>query len=66
MKLKFRTIEYIKKRKARAKMQHPGDLASFLKAEMDLCNSGVVKKHIRKTLEQLEEGMNRPDAIPEA
>jgi len=52
--MKYRTIEYMKKSKARRLMQHPTDLKSFLKAELDICENSVVRKHIKKTLEQLD------------
>jgi len=52
--MKYRTIEYLKKTKARKHMQHPGDLKSFLRAELDICENTVVRKHIQKTMEQLE------------
>jgi len=52
--MNYRTKEYLKRRKAIIRMQHPTDLKTFLKAELDLCDSRVVKTHILKTLEQLE------------
>ncbi len=57
--MKFRTIEYIKKSKARKHMQHPSDLGTFLKAELDICENSVVRKHIKKTLEQLSTSASR-------
>jgi hypothetical protein len=51
--MKYRTLEYLKKSKARKRMQHPTDLETFLKAELDICENSVVRKHIKKTLEQL-------------
>jgi hypothetical protein len=50
-----RTAAYLKRRRAANIMQHPTDLKTFLKAELDLCDSRVVKKHILQTLEQLEQ-----------
>jgi hypothetical protein len=62
--MKFRNAEYLKKSKARRKMQHPTDLKTFLLAELDICQNKVVKQHIQKTLEALENAATRP--APEA
>ena len=53
--MKWRTLTYLKKVKARKKMQHPTDLVSFLKAELDICENHVVKQHIISTLTQLNQ-----------
>ena len=52
--MKFRTIEYLKRRKAQRKMQHPTDLRSFLQAELTLCHNTAIRKHIKKTMEELD------------
>ncbi|OJW79859.1 MAG: hypothetical protein BGO69_13555 [Bacteroidetes bacterium 46-16] len=52
--MKFRTIEYLKRRKAQRRMQHPTDLKTFLEAELTLCHNTTIRKHIKKTLEELE------------
>jgi hypothetical protein len=52
--MKWRTANYIKKVKARKKMQHPTDLVTFLKAELDICENRVVKQHILSTLNLLD------------
>ncbi len=52
--MKFRTIEYLKRRKAQKKMQHPTDLRSFLEAELTLCHNTAIRKHIKKTMEDLD------------
>ena len=52
--MKYRTIEYMKKTKARRHMQHPSDLKTFLKAELDICENSVVRKHIKKTMDLLD------------
>jgi len=54
--MKNRTLDYIKKRKARYAMQHPTDLKSFLMAELDICENAVVKKHIIRTMAELDSG----------
>ena len=63
--MKFRTAEYLKTRKAQRKMQHPTDLKTFLKAELDICQNKVVKQHIQKTLEELDKGFTA-QPTPEA
>ena len=45
-------------------MQHPTDLKTFLLAELDICQNKVVKQHIQKTLEALENAATQP--APEA
>lgn len=35
-------------------MQHPTDLKTFLEAELTLCHNTTIRKHIKKTLEELE------------
>lgn len=54
--MKKRTIEYLKKCKARKVFQRPlqADLATFLKATIELSRNTIVKKDIRSTLEQLQ------------
>jgi len=64
--MKFRTAEYLKTRKAQRKMQHPTDLKTFLKAELDICQNKVVKQHIQKTLESLENGFTTEQPAPDA
>jgi hypothetical protein len=63
--MKFRTIEYLKRRKAQKKMQHPTDLRSFLEAELTLCHNTAIRKHIKKTMEDLD-NFTAPQPAPEA
>lgn len=63
--MKFRTIEYLKRRKAQRKMQHPTDLKSFLEAELTLCHNTVIRKHIKKTLETLDNADVQPQGGPQ-
>lgn len=53
--MKSRNINYIQKSKARKIMTNVlhADLVTFLDATMRLCKSGVVKTHVRETLQQL-------------
>ncbi|RYG50144.1 MAG: hypothetical protein EOO01_11390 [Chitinophagaceae bacterium] len=53
--MKQRTKDYMERRKAQCAMRHPGDLKSFLVAEHDASRNLIVKKDIRKMIEQLEE-----------
>ena len=64
--MKFRNAEYLKKRKARSKMQHPTDLKTFLMAELDICQNKVVKQHIKKTLDALDQSFAGNQSAPEA
>jgi len=54
--MKNRTIQYLKKCKARKIFQSPTqtDLATFLKATIELSRSRIVKRDIRMTLRQLQ------------
>jgi len=47
-------------------MQHPTDLKTFLQAELTLCQNKVVRDHIKKTLEALENAANDAQTGTEA
>jgi len=53
--MKNRTIQYFRKLRAKKIMEHPfqADLATFLSATMELCNSRIVKNHVKDTLHEL-------------
>lgn len=54
--MKKRTLSYLRKSRARRVLAHAieKDLKTFLNAAFELSHSGIVKRHIKNTLMELE------------
>lgn len=53
--MQYRTVLYLKRKKAFKAVLHPADLKSLLKAEFFSTNNFMVKRHILKVYETLKQ-----------